>query len=70
MPNRFSAGFDPDAVGAMMAAFDKVCDALGLARTHGVVTEKLARMIVQQAHTGERDPDKLCAMTLAALTRP
>lgn len=33
MPQRFSNGFDPKTVEAMMAAFDKACDALGLART-------------------------------------
>jgi hypothetical protein len=53
----------------MHLAFDKACEALGLAKTHDSVTERLARMIVQQAHTGERDPDKLCAMTLRALGR-
>jgi hypothetical protein len=51
----------------MNRAFDKACDALGLARTHDGVTESLARMIVEHARTGERDPDKLCALTLRAL---
>jgi hypothetical protein len=51
----------------MGVAFDKACDALGLARTHDAVTERLAKMIVEQARTGERDPDKICEMTLRAL---
>ena len=54
----------------MRAAFDKVCDTLGLARTHDGVTELLAKTIVEQARGGERDPDKLCEMTLAALLGP
>jgi hypothetical protein len=67
MPIRFANGFDSEAVKAMMDAFDKACDALSLARTHDAVTEHLAMMIVQQAETGERDPDQLCEMTLRAL---
>lgn len=70
MPERFLDGsFGPDDVRVMNIAFDKACEALGLAKTHDGVTEKLARTIVEQARTGERDPDKLCAMTLAALKR-
>ena len=67
MPQRFSNGFDPETVKAMMAAFDKACDVLRLARTHDAATETLAKKIVAQAQSGERDPDKLCEMTLRAL---
>jgi hypothetical protein len=67
MPQRFAGSFDPDGVRAMTAAFDKACEALGLAKTHDAVTENLAKMIVAQAQAGERDPDKLCALTLQAL---
>jgi hypothetical protein len=68
VPERFLDGsFGPEDTRVMNIAFDKACDALGLAKTHDGVTESLARMIVQQADTGERDPDKLCALTLAAL---
>jgi hypothetical protein len=67
MPQRFSAGFDPDVVRAMMAAFDKACAVLGLVDREDPLTESLAKTIVEQARTGERDPDKLCAMALQAL---
>jgi hypothetical protein len=67
MPQRFSNGFDPEAVTAMMVAFDKACDVLGLVRTHDGATETLAKKIVEQAQTGERDPDKLCQMALRAI---
>jgi hypothetical protein len=67
MPQRFSAGFDPEAVGAMMAAFDKACAALGLLNRPDAMTEGVARMIVEQARSGERDPDRLCALALQAL---
>lgn len=64
MPQRFADGFDPAAVEAMMAAFDKVCAALNISPTHDALTEQVAKKIVDQARTGERDPDKLCYMTL------
>ena len=69
MPQRFAKDFDPDAVEAMMSAFEQVCDALGLARTHGADTEHLAKTIVKQARAGERDPATLCAKTIEALRR-
>ena len=69
MPTRFAESFDPEAMRVMTAAFDKACEALGLAKTHDAATERLARMIVAQAQTGERDPDRLCALALQALER-
>ena len=59
MPQRFAEGFDPEAVKAMMVAFDQACDRLGLARTHDVLTERLAKAIVSAARTRERDPNNL-----------
>jgi hypothetical protein len=67
MPQRFSAGFDPEAVRAMMAAFDKACAVLGLVDREDPLIQSLAKTIVEQARTGERNPDKLCAMALQAL---
>jgi hypothetical protein len=66
MPERFAEGFDPAAVKAMMTAFDRVCEALNIPPTHDYYTEKIAKMIVEKARTGERDPIKLCHMTLRA----
>ena len=69
MPKRFGDVFDPATVEAMMIAFDKACDALGLARTDDAVTESLAKVIIEQARKGERHPDRLYALTMAALKR-
>ena len=69
MPERFAGSFDPDAVRAMTIAFDKACKELGLANTRDGGTDSLAKMVVEQARTGERDPVKLCAMTLEAIIR-
>jgi len=68
MPERFTDGsFGVEDMRAMNAAFDQACEALGLSNTHDSVTQRLARAVVEQARGGERDPDKLCAMTLRAL---
>jgi hypothetical protein len=67
MPQRFSESFAAEAVAAMMVAFDKVCEVLRVPTTHDALTENLAKLVIEQARTGERNPDKLCEMTLKAL---
>jgi hypothetical protein len=67
MLRSFADGFDPETIRAMMVAFDKVRDALRVPPTHDALTEELAKLVTAQARTGERDPDKLCHMTLRAV---
>ena len=67
MLQSFADGSDPETVRAMTVAFDKVRDALRVPPTHDALTEQLAKLVTEQARTGERDPDKLCQMTLRAL---
>jgi hypothetical protein len=43
MPTRFPDGFDPQAVKAMMDAFDKACESLGLVDRHDPIIENLRR---------------------------
>jgi hypothetical protein len=69
MPQRFAKGFDPAVVKAMMDAFDQACDRLGIERTHDEETVRLATAIVAAAESGERDPNKLCAIALRSLAR-
>jgi len=70
MPKRFAdVSFDAHAVKAMMDAFDKACVVLRLVDRDDYITESLAKMIVEQARSGERNPDRLCALTLEALKR-
>jgi hypothetical protein len=42
---------------------------LGLVDREDSITDNLAKMIVEQARTGERNPDRLCVLTLEALKR-
>ena len=51
--------FDPETTEAMGAAFDAVCDALGI-DTNGVAEPRIvARKIIELAQMGIRDPDDL-----------
>jgi hypothetical protein len=54
----------PPAFGVSSAL---ICEILRVPTTHDALTENLAKLVIEQARTGERNPDKLCAMTLKAL---
>jgi len=49
----------------MGLAFEKACRALGLALTSDPMTEAVARVIVELAEAGERDPELLYQRALA-----
>ncbi len=57
--------FDPDLTKAMGVAFEKACRTLGLARTSDPVTEAVAKVIIDLAEAGERDPELLYRRALA-----
>jgi hypothetical protein len=59
--------YDPDATGAMGAAFDKAFRSLHDAGQPDIVKEIIAKRIISLARDGERDPDRLCDETLKAL---
>ena len=58
----------PELVEAMRAAFQKACAELCLNDSADVRAEIVATKIVEQATTGESDPDRLCNNALAALS--
>lgn len=57
--------FDPDLIKAMGLAFEKACRTLGLKLTSDPATEAVARVIVDLAEAGERDPEVLYRRTVA-----
>jgi hypothetical protein len=59
--------FDPEAVKAMWAAFEAVCEALRLAPRSDPITEIVARKVIEVASTGERDPERIRDLALLAL---
>jgi hypothetical protein len=58
------AVFAPDAVSAMVTAFEDTLRELKLTDRDDPITELIARLIIDCAKDGERDPIKLrdCAM--------
>ena len=61
-----STAFDPEAVNAMLAAYDRVRKALTLAGDDRV-NWSVATQIVEQVRLGERDPDWICRQVLKKL---
>lgn len=61
--------FAPDEVEALIAAFEDTLGRLRLANREDPVTLVVARMIIQLAKEGERDPVRLRDAALAALSR-
>ena len=50
----------PDAVNAMLAAYDRIREALSLADGDDCANWSVATKIVEQVWLGERDPDRMC----------
>ena len=70
MPARFiDSSVDTETVKAIMTAFDWARRDLGLVAQNDAVTDFLARKVVEFAKQGERDPTRLCDLTLAAIRK-
>ena len=63
--------FGPEVLRAMGIAFERACEALGLADRSDAITKLVAYEIIDAATEGERDPDKLfgAVMEWAATSR-
>jgi len=59
--------FEPEHVTAMGKAFDSVIRELNDRGLPPIVREAIAERIIAIAKSGERDPDKLCALAMDAL---
>jgi hypothetical protein len=64
-----STAFDPEAVNAMLAAYDRVRNVLTLADGDDCASWSVATKIVEQVWLGERDPDRMCRQVLKELGR-
>lgn len=60
--------FDPEALSAVVAAYDAVLRELGLSEGDDAGTRIVARRVVEIASQGERDPERLKVATLEALS--
>jgi hypothetical protein len=62
---------DPNDLEMMRAAFNKICDRLGLeCRREDPLTDLVVDGIIEAAATGERDPERLCEHVLVRLRAP
>lgn len=61
--------FEPEDVALLTAAYDHCIGKLQLRDRDDVLTELLAKRIIEAASRGERQPDRLCQHALASLGR-
>ncbi len=66
-PNNRWVIFEPEDLHAMALAFDKTCQTFGPRPSGRDLSNRIAANIVDLARRGERDPERLCALTLHAL---
>jgi hypothetical protein len=62
-----SQAFDPEELRLLGEAFDAACQSLGFPA--GERATIVAALIIEQARSGERDPDRLCAAAVKAYRR-
>jgi hypothetical protein len=60
--------FDQSAIDAMAAAFEACCRSLRLEDRADPMFEIVARKVIEVAGTGERDPLRICGLTLLVLS--
>jgi hypothetical protein len=61
--------FAPEDIASMSAAFDAALGKLGLVdRTDPIATE-VAKLIIEFAKQGERDPERLCTLALQQISK-
>ena len=58
------SSFDPEDISRMPAAYEECLRLLKLANRADPITELVAKHIIEVTRTGERDPSKICALTL------
>ena len=59
--------FEPEDVARMSSAFDLALRELGLADREDALTEAVAKAIIEVMATGERDPQRICALAVQQL---
>jgi hypothetical protein len=62
--------FEPDDVTRMTSAYNLALRELGLIDIDDALTETVAKKVVEVMGTGERDPVRICALTVQQLRTP
>ena len=63
------SAFDRPTIEAMTQAYYAACWSFDMGDRNSPSREMVARKVIEIAQTGERDPRRLCALTLRALTQ-
>jgi len=61
--------FEPEDIAKMSAAFESALHKLGLADRSDPGATAVAKLIIEFAKTGERDPEWLCDLALQQLSK-
>ena len=61
------SGLEADAVSAVVMALERTLGSLGLTDRTDPVTKIVALKLIEFARQGERDPQRLCDLTLQAI---
>ena len=61
--------FGPEDVAALTTAFEAAVGKLGLVDRSDPTTVTLAKLIIELAKAGEREPERLCASALKLLSK-
>ena len=64
------SAFEPEDVERMASAYEQALIELRLVDRNDPLTELLAKLIVEVAQTGEKDPKTICAHALHQLANP
>jgi hypothetical protein len=62
-----NSAFDPDDIKRMTEAYERALVVLGLADRNDPFTETVAQKIIFVAQTGEKDPERICALAIEQL---
>ena len=61
--------FGPEDIAKMSAAFEAALGKLGLVDRSDPATHEVAKLIIEFAKQGQRDPERLCALALQRLAK-
>jgi hypothetical protein len=62
--------FDPETTRVMGIAFEMTRAALRISNQDELAPETIAKIIIEFAKSGERDPERLCVQALAGFRAP
>lgn len=62
-----NSAFEPEHIKRMDEAYERALVVLGLKDRTDPLTDNVARLIIEAAQTGEKDPEMICTLALRRL---